>query len=195
MTWRKELRGGARPMRTLISERCPIEVEQQELKMSTRNTGMVLAASLLMVGTALAQPYGGGPGMMGGHGGGYGGGYGMGPGMMGESGGGYGMGPGMMGGRGAEAYAGLKLTPEQKKQITAIQQDNRQARWQLMGTMQEQGYHMHDLFGPGTVDEAATRKAFEQMQATQKAMFDLQLDAQKKINAVLTAEQREQLRR
>jgi Spy/CpxP family protein refolding chaperone len=195
LTWRKELRGGARPMRTLISERCPIEVEQQELKMSTRNTGMVLAASLLMVGTALAQPYGGGPGMMGGHGGGYGGGYGMGPGMMGESGGGYGMGPGMMGGRGAEAYAGLKLTPEQKKQITAIQQDNRKARWQLMGTMHEQGYHMHDLFGPGTVDEAAARKAFEQMQATQKAMFDLQLDAQKKINAVLTAEQRERVRR
>lgn len=167
--------------------------------MSTRKTWIALAATLLMAGTTLAQPYGGGPGMMGGYGGGSGGGYGMGPGMMGGQGGGYGsgygMGPGMMGGWGVEAYAGLKLSPEQKKQITAIQQDGRKAMWQLMGTMHEQGYHMHDLFGPGAVDEAAARKSFEQMQATQKAMFELQLDAQKKINAVLTAEQREQLRR
>ena len=159
--------------------------------MNTRKTWIALGASLLMAGTTVAQPYGGGAGMMGG----YGGGYGMGPGMMGGSGGGRGMGPGMMGGWDIEAYAGLKLSPEQKKQIATIQQDNRKAMWQLMGTMHEQDYHMHDLFGPGAVDEAAARKGFEQMQATQKAMFDLRLDAQKKINAVLTNEQREQLRR
>ncbi len=165
--------------------------------MSARKTWIALAATLLVAGTALAQPYGGGPGMMGGYGGGYGGGHGMGPGMMGGPGGGYGggYGTGMMGGWGVEDYAALKLTPEQKKQITAIQQDSRKAMWQMMGTMHEQGYHMHDLLGPSAVDEAAARKSFEQMQATQKAMFELQLDAQKKINAVLTAEQREQLRR
>jgi len=170
-----------------------------------RKTWLGWIAGLMVAGAALAQPYGGGPGMMGGYGGGYGmgpgmmGGYGaghgMGPGMMGGYGGGYGMGPGMMGGWGPEAYAALKLTPEQKKQIAAIQQDSRKAMWALMGTMHEQGYHMHDLFGPGMTDEAAARKAFEQMQATQKAMFDLRLDAQKKISAVLTPEQREQLRR
>lgn len=164
--------------------------------MKTRKTWITVAASLLVATTALAQPYGGGPGMQGGgYGMGAGMGMGMGPGMMGGSGGGYGMGPGMMGGWNADAYADLKLSAEQKKQISAIQQDSRKAMWQLMGTMHEQDYHMHDLFGPGAVDESAARKAFEQMQATQKAMFELRLDAQKKINAVLTAEQRERLRR
>jgi len=151
---------------------------------------MALAAGVVLSGAAVAQPYGGGPGMMGG----YGGGYGMGPGMMGGYGGGYGMGPGMMGGYGNEAYAGLKLSAEQQKKITAIQKETSKAMWQLVGTMHEQGYHMHGMFGPGAFDEAAARKAFQTMQETQKAMFDMQLEGHKKMDAVLTKEQRDQLR-
>ena len=159
--------------------------------MDRKHALMALAASVVLSGAAVAQPYGGGPGMMGG----YGGGYGMGPGMMGGYGGGYGMGPGMMGGYGSEAYAGLKLSAEQQKKITAIQQETSKAMWQLMGTMHEQGYHMQGMFGPGPFDEATARKAFQTMQETQKAMFDMQLEAHKKIDAVLTKEQRDQLRR
>jgi Spy/CpxP family protein refolding chaperone len=155
--------------------------------MDKKRALMALAASVVLSGAAVAQPYGGGPGMMGG--------YGMGPGMMGGYGGGYGMGPGMMGGYGTEAYAGLKLSAEQQKKITAIQQETSKAMWQLMGTMHEQGYHMQGMFGPGPFDEAIARKAFQTMQETQKAMFDMQLEAHKKIDAVLTKEQRDQLRR
>jgi Spy/CpxP family protein refolding chaperone len=110
-------------------------------------------------------------------------------------GGGYGMGPGMMGGYGNEAYAGLKLNAEQQRKITEIQQETSKAIWQLMGTMHEQGYHMRGMFAPGVLDEAAARKAFQAMQEAQKAMFDLRLEARKKIDAVLTKEQRDQLRR
>ena len=148
---------------------------------------MALVASVVLSGAAVAQPYGGGAGMMGG--------YGMGPGMMGGYGGGYGMGPGMMGGYGIEAYAGLKLSTEQRKKITAIQQETSKAMWQQMGTMHEQGYHMQGMFGPGALDEAAARKAFQTMQESQKTMFAMQLEAHKKIDAVLTKEQRDQLRR
>jgi Spy/CpxP family protein refolding chaperone len=149
-----------------------------------------IAASLLMAGAVVAQPYGMGPGMMGG------GGWGMGPGMMGGYGpGGYGMGPGMMGDYSSEAYAGLDLSAEQRRKIADIQQSTAKAQWQLMGAMHEQGYHMHGLFGPGALDEAAARKAFQTMAETQKAMFEMQLEARKKIDAVLTSEQREQLRR
>ncbi len=155
--------------------------------MDKKRALMALAASVVLSGTAVAQPYGGGPGMMGG--------YGMGPGMMGGYGGGYGMGPGMMGGYGSEAYAGLKFSAEQQKKITAIQQEASKAMWQLMGTMHEQGYHMQGMFGPGAFDEAAARKAFQTMQETQKATFDMQLEAHQKIDAVLTKEQRDQLRR
>jgi Spy/CpxP family protein refolding chaperone len=136
--------------------------------------------------------YGMGPGMMGG----YGGGYGYGPGMMGGYGpGGYGMGPGMMWGYGANAYADLNLSAEQRKKIDEIQEQAANTMWQLMGTMHQQGYHMHGALGPEPLDEQAARKAYESMAATQKAMFEAQLDARKKVDGVLTAEQREQLRR
>lgn len=149
---------------------------------------MGAAASIVLAGVVLAQPYGMGPGMMGGYGG-----YGMGSGMMGGYGGG-GMGPGMMFGYADEAYAGLNLTPEQRKKIADIRQDTSKAMWQLMGTMHEQGYHMQGMFGPGALDESAARKLFQTMTETQKAMFEMQLEARKKIDAVLTKEQREQLR-
>ncbi|HJV51190.1 MAG TPA: hypothetical protein VJ652_07020 [Noviherbaspirillum sp.] len=63
-----------------------------------KRTWFVAAALILSTAAVSAQPYGMGPGMMGGYGMGPGmmEGYGMGPGMMG----GYGMGPGMMGGYG-----------------------------------------------------------------------------------------------
>lgn len=147
---------------------------------------VAVAASLALGGVVLAQPYGMGPGMMGG----YGGGYGVGPGMMG----GAGMGPGMMFGYANEAYAGLDLTPEQRKKIAGIQEETSKAMWQLMGTMHQQGYHMQGMFGPGSLDEQAARKSFQTMTETQKAMFEMQLEARKKIDAVLTKEQREKQR-
>lgn len=146
-----------------------------------------VAATVVMAGVAVAQTYGMGPGMMGG----YGGGYGMGQGMMG----GYGMGPGMMSGFSNEAYAGLDLKPAQQKTITGIQEQTSKAMWQLMGTMHGQGYHMQGMFGPGPLDDTAARKSFQTMAETQKAIFELQLDARKKSDAVLTEEQREKLSR
>ncbi len=146
-------------------------------------------AAVALAAAAVARPQGMGPAMMSG----YGGGYGMGPGMMG---GGYGAGPGMMGGGYAnDAYVGLDLTPEQQKTIAGIQQQTSEAMWQLMGTMHGQGYHMQGMFRPGPVDEAAARKSFQTMSETQKAMFELRLDARKKIDGVLTTEQREKLSR
>lgn len=171
--------------------------------MNLKHTVLAVVAGSLVAFAASAQPYGGmggygmGPGMMGGYGaGGYGMGPGMGPGMMGNGGGngyGYGMGPGMMWGNG-DAYANLKLSADQRKKISDIQDETFKAMWQLMGTMHQQGYHMYGMFGPGQ-DEQAMRKAYERMAATQKAMFEMQLEAHKKIDAVLTAEQREQLRK
>jgi Spy/CpxP family protein refolding chaperone len=52
---------------------------------------------------------------------------------------------------------------------------------------------MQGMHGPGGVDEAAARKSFQTMTQTRQAMFDLQLDTRKKIDSVLTKEQREQL--
>ena len=155
----------------------------------------VAAADVLLAGSALAQQHNMGHDMMGGHGGGYGSGYGMGPGMMGGMGMGMGMGmgPGGMRGNPDGALASLKLSADQRKQIADIRATSSKAMWQLMGTMHEQDDHMRGMHGLGAVDEAAARKSFQTMMQTRQAMFDLQLDTRKKIDGVLTKEQREQL--
>lgn len=153
--------------------------------MKTRNRWVTGAVGALLAAAVSAQPYGMGPGMMGpGMMGGYGN-YGMGPGMMG-----HGMGPGMMWG-----YANLDLTAEQRKQIADIQQNAFKSMWQLMGAMHEQDYHMNWMSWARPFDEAEARKAFQAMTEAHKAMFEAQLDARRRIDAVLTKEQRERLQR
>ena len=150
------------------------------------------AALLGTAAAAFSQPYGMGPGMMGGYGPGYGMGAGMmGPGMMG----GYGMGPGMMGGFGPGFGYGMDLSDEQRAKMSEIQQELAQKHWELMGRMHQQGGPMSQAFGPGPIDEKAARKAYESMADAQKQMFELSLQARKRIDAVLTPEQREQMGR
>jgi Spy/CpxP family protein refolding chaperone len=143
--------------------------------------------------------YGPGPGMMGG--GGYGPGYGYGPGpgmmgggygpgMMGPGGyGGYGMGgPGMMGGWGALP---ADLTADQRGKISVIQRDLRKQQWPLMEQMQEA---MWDN-GSAAPDEKAERQQYDRVSALHKQMFENMLASRKRMEAVLTPEQREQMRK
>jgi len=129
--------------------------------------------------------------MMGGWGGG-----GYGPGMMGGWGGGYG--PGMMGGWGGwggSAFADLDLSKEQRDKIAEIQGDVRRRHWAAMRSMQQQDWNLADAWRDGSFDEQAARKAFDAMATQRKAMFDLMIDAQKRIDALLTPAQRERLKR
>lgn len=134
----------------------------------------------------MGQGYG--PGMMG---------QGMGPGMMGYGMMGQGMGPGMMGGMmyGANPYAALDLSAEQRAKISAIQEQLWRKRWDLMGKMHEERYHMHQLMIGAVTDDAAARKAYQAMADAHKQMFDAMLSAHKQIDAVLTKEQRDKLKR
>jgi len=161
-------------------------------------------------GPGYGPGYGMGPGMMGGFGG-YGPGYGMGPGMMGGYGGygmgpgmmggygGFGMGPGMMGGYGPGGNGGygygVDLNPEQRAKIVEIQQEFGRKQSGLVEKMHEEGGPMYQAFGSGAFDEKAARNAYQAMADAQKQMFEAQLQARKKIDAVLTPEQREQMAR
>jgi len=127
------------------------------------------------------QGYGMGPGMMGG--------YGMGPGMMG----GYGMGPGMMGGY--DFGAALNLTAEQRSQITKIQDELRLKHWELMGKMQREQLQMKELYASDKRDDAALSNSFRKMSELRQEMFDQLLSAQTQVDALLTKEQRDILKR
>lgn len=124
-----------------------------------------------------------GPGMMGGY-------YGGGSGMMGY----YGGGPGMMGGCGMGfGWNFPALSPEQRNKVTDIQRDLRRKQWELMDKM-----HDNAQFNPyqgGKFDEQAARKAFDVANGLHKQMFENCLDAQKRTDALLTPQQREQLQK
>jgi Spy/CpxP family protein refolding chaperone len=169
---------------------------------------VVAAVAAILATAAWAQV---GPGMMGGYGPGdcgYGPGYGMGPGMMGGgmggygmgSGmmggygpGGYGMGPGMMGGNGPGAYFGLKLSDEQQRKIADIQEEQWRKQWALMNSMHELRFKELRAEQSGKADDAEARKTYQAMADLRKQMFENSLDTRKRINSVLTKEQREQL--
>ena len=171
-----------------------------------RKWTMAAAAAVLAATAAIAQPGPGyGPGMMGGYGpgygygpgpgmmGGWGGGYGPGPGMMGGWGGGYG--PGMMGGGGRGGYAGLSdLTADQRKRIDEARQDFWKKQWPLMQQMHSSMWNADQEPG-APFDEQAARRNYDSVAALQKQMYENQIEMRKRIDAVLTPKQREELRR
>lgn len=162
-----------------------------------RNAKAIFAAGLVWAAYVWSQPTGPGPGMMGG-GGGYGpgpgmmGGYGMGPGMMG----GYGMGPGMMRGYGpgnTGPYSIPNLTDEQRTKINDIEKEYRQKQWQVMEKMHDLNFQSQGLYRNGKFDEEAARKSYDAMAALRKQMFENSLEERKRVDALLTPQQREQL--
>lgn len=157
-------------------------------RMNLRKTLSIatLVSATLVGANVLADPpqgaYGMGAGMMGGM---------MGPGMMG--GGGYGMGAGMMGGYGAGAD--LNLAAEQRSKIAKIQGDARRKQWDLMGKMQDEQSQMNEQYYSDKRDDAALSKTYRKLSDLRQQMFDLSLSSQKQIDAVLTQEQRDKLKR
>ena len=171
-------------------------------RMNLRNalSAGILVGATAVAASAVANPpqgnsgpdYGMGPGMMGGYGSGYGSGHGMGPGMMGY-GSGYGMGPGMM--DGYASRADLNLTAEQRSKIAKIQNDVRRKHWDLMGKMQDEQAQMNEQYYSDQRDDAPLSKSYRNMSELRQQMFDLSLSARRQIDAVLTQEQRDKLKR
>lgn len=167
---------------------------------------MASAAGILLAVAGCSQPYGMRSGMTGGDEG-YGG-RGMGPGMMRGEGQGRGdgmqpgmmhdpgMGKGMMGGgmMGGHDLNIPDLTNEQRAQIAEIQQELHRKQSALMGQVHEQGRQSGGGMHGGPLDEQAARKHYDAMSAIHKQMFENSLEARKRIDSLLTPQQREQLR-
>lgn len=167
--------------------------------MNLKQTVIAGAIALGVVG-ATAYAHGYGPGMMGGYGG-YGmgpgmmGGYGMGPGMMGGHGG-YGMGPGMMGGSQFGTIKRLDLTAEQRQQLDKIEGDLRKTNWALMGKMHDEMDELYErAMTSGGPDRAAILAANKRVSELRQQVLENSLDAMDKALALLTPQQRDQLRR
>jgi Spy/CpxP family protein refolding chaperone len=150
-----------------------------------------LMKRLLMVGAALAAAasfaLAQGPGY--GYGPGYGPGYGRG--MMG---GGYG--PGMMGGGpgAGGALAALNLTDEQREKVFAIQEENRKKNWAVMGEMRSEQFKLRNMVHGEKLDPDKIAEQQKKVDALRQQMLKSRVEAHNQIAAVLTPEQRKQLR-
>ena len=143
----------------------------------------LLAAGLVAMGPGLAQDQGRGPG--------YGPGMmGDGPGMMGGGpgwgrGGGYGPGPGA-------AISGL--TDEQRDKLAVIREQHRQKNWGTMGQVQAEQFKLRQMYSADKLDSAAILEQQKKVDELRRQMLKSRLEARKEIEAVLTPEQRKQLR-
>jgi len=146
---------------------------------------LALASSLACAqGQGYGPGYGQGRGMMSGPGmGGYG------PGMMG------GYGPGMMGGYGAGGmFAALNLSDEQREKISAIQEAQRQKNWATMGAVRSEQFKLRGMYGTEKLDADKLVAQQKKVDELRQQMLKSRVEAHNQIAAVLTPEQRKQLR-
>jgi Spy/CpxP family protein refolding chaperone len=94
-----------------------------------------------------------------------------------------------------ESLAALDLTPEQRAKMTEIERDLKRKQWSLLGSLRELRWKQEDVFRKPEVDAAEARRTYDAMAAVRKDMFAAALDARKKMEGVLTAEQRSRVAR
>lgn len=117
----------------------------------------------------------------------------MGPGMMGPGMMGPGMmGPGMMGGYGYGPA--LDLTEQQQAEIAQIQEDFRKKQSDLAAKMYAEQAKLNEIYYSGKRDPAAIDNQYKKIYDLRRQMIQNQVDAQNRMDAVLTPEQKERLR-
>jgi len=107
--------------------------------------------------------------------------YGMGP------GGGYGPGYGMLG--------QLNLTSEQWSKINAIHEEQAKKQWDLAAKMRDEAFKLQGLMSAEKRDRSAINNQYGKLQDIRRQRFQARLEAQEKVDDVLTKEQKSQLRR
>lgn len=148
-------------------------------------SALLTVLSVFAVPAASAQPPGGpmmgdGMGMMGG-----------GSGMMGG-------GMGMMGGMGTMGGMGpmgmLDLSNEQRTKINKISDELRKKQWEMQGKMLDEEAKLRDLSAADTRDPAAIGKVYGKIFDLRRQTIEAEIDARNRAEAVLTKEQREQMK-
>jgi Spy/CpxP family protein refolding chaperone len=145
-------------------------------------TALILAGALALAGPlASAQ----GPGMMG-------------DGMMGKAMMGQGMmGQGMGQGMGAQQggmLAALNLSDAQREKALAIQEEHRKKNWAAMGEVRAEQYKLRGLYGSEKLDADKIAEQQKKVDELRGRMLKSRVEAHNQIAALLTPEQRKELR-
>lgn len=87
----------------------------------------------------------------------------------------------------------LGLADEQRERVTEVQRDLQRKRWETLGALREQRWRIEDAMRSLDVEDEAMRRAYEAMAKLRKDMFEAEIDARRKLRAILTKEQLERL--
>jgi Spy/CpxP family protein refolding chaperone len=134
-----------------------------------------IALGLAAAGAATAQGYGYGPGS----------GYGPGGGMMGGYGG------GMMG---YGSLSALDLKDDQRDKIFAIQEEARSKNFGTMTQMRAEQYKVAKMYHAEKADPKAVAEQQKKVDDLRRQMIQSHVETRNQIEAVLTPEQKKQLR-
>lgn len=102
---------------------------------------------------------------------------------------------GMMGGYGMHRFGGLDLSADQVSKIDKISDDIRKKHWELTGKMMDESVRLRDLRNVEKPDPAAIGKQFAKIQDMRRQMLEQSVDAENRIEVLLSKEQKEQFRR
>jgi len=124
---------------------------------------------------------------------------GQGPGMMGSGmmGGGMmgGAQGGMMGGQGPGAMlTALNLSDEQREKVLAIHEAQRKKNWATMGEVRSEQFKLRGLYGTEKLDADKIVEQQKKVDELRRQMLKSRVEAHNQVAAVLTPEQRKQLR-
>jgi Spy/CpxP family protein refolding chaperone len=108
--------------------------------------------------------------------------------------GGHGAGPGMMGGYGYGGVASLDLSDEQQEKVFAIQEEHRRKNWDTMGKMRAEQFKLRRMYYADEADPKAVSEQQKKVDELRRQLLVTRLEVRKQIEAVLTPEQRKQVR-
>jgi Spy/CpxP family protein refolding chaperone len=101
----------------------------------------------------------------------------------------------MGGGPGAGgALAALNLTDEQREKVFAIQEEHRKKNWAVMGEVRSEQFKLRNMYRGEKLDADKIAEQQKKVDALRQQMLKSRVEAHNQIAAVLTPEQRKQLR-
>ena len=137
-------------------------------------TALILAGALALASTLAGAQ---GPG------------YGHGRAMMGDGM----MGPGM-GAQQGGVLAALNLSDAQREKVLAIQEEHRKKNWVAMGEVRAEQYKLRSLYGAERLDADKIAGQQQKVDELRRQMLKSRVEAHNQIAALLTPEQRKELR-
>lgn len=88
----------------------------------------------------------------------------------------------------------LDLTSEQRTQIDKIQNETRSRNWDVLGKVMDAQAKLRELYAADKLDAKAIGAAYANYAKAQQQIIEAQAEATNRMIAVLTAEQREELK-